>query len=444
MSGILLKLTTAGRAALVNADNTGTAAHRIAAVGLSTAAFKPTATLSAVPNEIKRVETIAGVNVGGGIIHLTIRDDSADQYPLHGFGIYLGNGVLLGTHSAKTPILEKSAAAILLLSTDAEFVDVDTASLTFGDASFANPPASQTVPGIVELATWGETELGRDNRRAVTPAGLTARLRAFAPLASPGLSGMPTAPTAPAGTVSDQIATTAFVQSTVHQASVGQIVLEPRTSARAGFMKANGVVLRRSDYPQLWGYAVSSGALVTEAHWQAGSQGCFSSGDGEETFRIPDLRGEFLRCWDDGRGIDAARRIGSYQASQNLAHAHPARSGPAGRHGHRAWSEPQGRHNHGGRTSDDGEHTHASGISRNAMVYGGGGPQDDIGEGRSNDIRTSADGRHGHTIPQDGSHVHIVGMNEAEDHIHPITIDTDGGGEARPRNIALLAMIRAY
>lgn len=51
-------------------------------------------------------------------------------------------------------------------------------------------------------------------------------------------------------------------------------------------------------------------------------QSWFGLGDGSTTFNLPDLRGEFLRGWDDSRGIDPSRPFGSVQLSQNLAHTH--------------------------------------------------------------------------------------------------------------------------
>lgn len=73
--------------------------------------------------------------------------------------------------------------------------------------------ASETVKGKVELATAAETTTGTDNTRAVHPAGLKVELDKKAPLASPGLTGVPTAPTAAPGTATTQLATTAFVAS---------------------------------------------------------------------------------------------------------------------------------------------------------------------------------------------------------------------------------------
>ncbi|MNU06948.1 hypothetical protein D3C72_2523330 [compost metagenome] len=55
-------------------------------------------------------------------------------------------------------------------------------------------------------------------------------------------------------------------------------------------------------------------------------------------------------------------------------------------------------------------------------------------------------GDHGHAFDTDGAgtHGHNIGMNGSGNHIHGVTIAADGGTEARPRNIAMLAMIRAF
>jgi len=48
----------------------------------------------------------------------------------------------------------------------------------------------------------------------------------------------------------------------------------------------------------------------------------FGSGNGSTTFNLPDLRGEFIRGWDDGRGVDDGRSFGSQQADEFKAHSH--------------------------------------------------------------------------------------------------------------------------
>lgn len=79
-----------------------------------------------------------------------------------------------------------------------------------------------------------------------------------------------------------------------------------------GYLLANGTLLNRLEYPWLWDFAQKSGVLVSESD-RVGNEGCFTRGDGATTFRIPDLRGEFLRVLDSDRGIDSARVAGSWQ-----------------------------------------------------------------------------------------------------------------------------------
>lgn len=45
-------------------------------------------------------------------------------------------------------------------------------------------------------------------------------------------------------------------------------------------------------------------------------------GDGSTTFNIPDMRGEFPRGWDNGRGVDSGRSLGTSQSYQFTQHNH--------------------------------------------------------------------------------------------------------------------------
>ncbi|NTZ82404.1 hypothetical protein FCJ61_05075 [Burkholderia metallica] len=255
-------------------------------------------------------------------------------------------------------------------------------------------------------------------------------------------------PTPPDGDDSTRHATTAFVASMVKTALIGQIVFEPRTLARAGYLKCNGALVNRADYPKLWAYAQASGTLVTDVAWGQGNFGCFSQGDGASTFRLPELRGEFLRCWDDGRGVDASRGIGTWQGGQNAFHAHGASSGAAGAHGHSAWTDTQGWHGHHGNTAGAGAHSHQ--LTYQTPQNVGDTDRGSVGSVFSidNSVQpwTSAVGDHAHAFDTEGAgnHAHNVGIGAVGDHTHAITVNGDGGNEARPRNLALLAMIRAY
>lgn len=73
------------------------------------------------------------------------------------------------------------------------------------------------------------------------------------------------------------------------------------------------------------GYLMCDGSLVSRANYATlfsviGTT--YGVGDGSTTFNIPDLRGEFIRGLDGGRGVDASRTIGSSQADSLKSHTH--------------------------------------------------------------------------------------------------------------------------
>lgn len=65
----------------------------------------------------------------------------------------------------------------------------------------------------------------------------------------------------------------------------------------AGFIKANGAAVSRISYATLFSKIGTT----------------FGEGDGATTFNVPDMRGEFLRGYDDGRDVDVDRVFGSSQ-----------------------------------------------------------------------------------------------------------------------------------
>ncbi|WP_414451511.1 phage tail protein [Burkholderia sp. 22PA0099] len=243
-------------------------------------------------------------------------------------------------------------------------------------------------------------------------------------------------PTPPNGDRSNNAASTAFVVDAIASASVGQIFFEVRTVPRAGCLVLNGSLLNRDDYPALWAYAQGSGALVEEQDWTNGNWGSFSSGDGVVTFRLPEFRGEGIRCADLGRGADANRRIGTWQDSQNRWHSHSAYADGVGDHAHGAWTDTQGWHGHG--VNDPG-HNHAIPVASGGGYIG----EINLNGGGRGDKWTTVSGTN-ISINGDGLHGHNVGIAGAGSHTHTINVVADGGDETRMRNVAVLAMIRAF
>ena len=86
----------------------------------------------------------------------------------------------------------------------------------------------------------------------------------------------------------------------------GTVIAFGNSSAPVGFLKCNGAAISRTIYQDLFS------AIGT----------VFGAGNGSTTFTLPDLRGEFVRGWDDSRAIDSGRTIGSYQGSNVGSHTH--------------------------------------------------------------------------------------------------------------------------
>lgn len=170
---LILTITDAGRAALIDAQNTGSTALTIAEIGVSDQAIPGDLTqLVTLPAELKRLDTFAGDVVADDTFHVTMRDESADTYQLRAFGLYFHTGVLFCVCSQAEAIVEKSPAAMALLAVDIKLAELTTELIEFGDTNFLNPAATTDRPGVIEIATAAETSAGVDHARAVTPWGL--------------------------------------------------------------------------------------------------------------------------------------------------------------------------------------------------------------------------------------------------------------------------------
>jgi|TARA_R100000049_G_C1954122_1_gene105240 hypothetical protein len=167
-----LIITNAGLDALVDAQNGNTDAIKVIEVGLTEAAFDPAPTLTALPGEFKRLASFAGQSTGPNTIHMTALDAGATTYDLRGIGLFLEDGTLFASFAQAAPIFSKVAIASFLLAFDVRFSGDVGEDITFGDATFLYPPASETVKGVAEIATQEETDAVDDDERIVTPLKL--------------------------------------------------------------------------------------------------------------------------------------------------------------------------------------------------------------------------------------------------------------------------------
>lgn len=84
------------------------------------------------------------------------------------------------------------------------------------------------------------------------------------------------------------------------------MLLHTAGAVPAGWLLCDGSIVSRDTYAALFT------AIGTT----------YGAGNGSTTFQLPDLRGEFLRGLDAGRGVDAGRVLGSAQGDMLKAHVH--------------------------------------------------------------------------------------------------------------------------
>lgn len=200
-----------------------------------------------------------------------------------------------------TPLTTADATAV-----NANFSDVAT-MLT--DSLPRNGEAGMTGQLLAISGTVGEPGISWNadpdtgiRRPAGDQMALVCGGADVATVTSTGLS-VNTAPT-----VGDNLTNKTYVDAQVAVAVArmppGVVSMHAANTAPTGWLECDGAAVSRTTYAALF--------AVIGTTW--------GTGDGSTTFNVPDLRGEFVRGWDHGKGTDAGRAFASAQtdALQNI------------------------------------------------------------------------------------------------------------------------------
>lgn len=175
---IELVITTAGKEAIVNAQQTGLNSVVLSHIAVGTGKYTPYEAQTRLQNEIKRLEIIEGGSAGDNSIHIAFMDDSPDAYAVNEIGVFTDGGVLFAVASSQTAYIEKGGASSVLLAVDIAINGFDISSISFGDLTYSNAAATTTNAGVLAVATNDEAAAGVATQKAITPSNLAFVLNA--------------------------------------------------------------------------------------------------------------------------------------------------------------------------------------------------------------------------------------------------------------------------
>lgn len=268
-------VTSAGLAALLNAEQNGTLPVKITKFGLGTGNYTPTADKTALQSKFKEITALSGGAVGDNVIHVTMTDASADAYTANEVGVYLEDGTLFALSSQPVgSILQKAAGSQALLSLDLVLQGGTGGVTVSGGTNFFNPPATTTTAGVVKLASLAEITAGTDTTKACTPMGVWNFVKNYVASAIDSLKTLLRAEIAAA---------------CLAAVPIGTMLPYAGGEVPEGFLLCNGASLSRTEYPELF-------AAIGD-RWGS---------DSSSTFKLPDTHHRFFE------GTTVLSEVGQY------------------------------------------------------------------------------------------------------------------------------------
>ena len=252
-------VTSAGLAALLNAEQNGTLPVKITKFGLGTGNYTPTADKTALQSKFKEITALSGGAVGDNVIHVTMTDASSDAYTANEVGVYLEDGTLFAVSSQPVgAILQKAAGSQALLSLDLVLQGGTGGVTVSGGTNFFNPPATTTTAGVVKLASLDEITAGTNTTKACTPMGVWKFVKNYVANAIDSLKTLLRAEIAAA---------------CLAAVPIGTMLPYAGGEVPEGFLLCNGASLSRTEYPELfaaigdrWGSDSSSTFKLPDTH----------------------------------------------------------------------------------------------------------------------------------------------------------------------------------
>jgi microcystin-dependent protein len=174
------------------------------------------------------------------------------------------------------------------------------------DFSLVTPPASSVNTPNTLVERDGSGDFAAGTITASLTGNVTGNVTGNASGSAATLATPRTLSIGGAGKTFNGSADVTWTATEINANLPGAVFYFAMNTAPTGYLKANGALVSRATYAALFA------AIGTT----------FGAGDGSTTFALPDLRGEFIRGWDDGRGVDSGRAFGTFQDQAFASHSH--------------------------------------------------------------------------------------------------------------------------
>ena len=186
--------------------------------------------------------------------------------------------------------------------------------------------------------------------------------------------------------------------TTVQGVPSGSVFCMAVATVPSGYLECNGAAVSRTTYSVLF-------AVIGTA---------YGTGNGSSTFNLPDLRGEFVRGFDNGKGTDSGRSIATSQSAQNASHNHSI-----------SVSGTTSTKSLTGGIRKISEGFNANGSASGVFTKTQDGTSSITGSSSTSPVGgVDIDASHNHTFSASG------------------TSGNQGGNESRPRNVAMMYVIK--
>lgn len=244
-----------------------------------------------------------GLSAGSGYCRAIINQLNACSSAGGGSSVTASNGLTAASNDVK---LGGNLSAATTLTNNGNALNIAGSASTTTFASNGNVGIGTAIPdtdAILDITSF--------NKGLKLPSVSLTAINNPSPLSS-HVAGIVIYNNATVGTVPNNVIPGLYIndgtkwnhlETPAQSVPAGSVFYRASNTIPNGYLECDGSAVSRATYSTLFSVIGTT----------------YGIGDGSTTFNLPDLRGEFIRGWDNTRGIDSGRAIGAWQKGSFIA-----------------------------------------------------------------------------------------------------------------------------